>query len=949
MNRPTASERGLLGRASELERIKGLAARLTGGRGSAVLLTGEHGIGKSALLQEAIAVCGQIVPDSRAVHLPSGMLAGPNLRRLSIAILEASPLASLESVRLMRGDSRDERPPEVTDWEFVRQAAEVIKHATKERPLLITVDDAPLDNPDLFAAFTSLVARLTSVPVMLMLTAERLPVPVGSSPIGSLWIHRLGRLKVNDAAELVLRTCGSQIPPSVANVLACLSGGNPGDLLELCEELSYDELRGMDVVRQILPGTRTSSLNYETWWNALHREARAQLLTAALANEQHSIILGQAGDRGGEPLLGPFGEPVLQRTAFGVTFSDRRLPSGILALTPVAEVREVHVRIAEKVPASDPAHHWHLIEAGEASPQAAAAVMDRALSALHAGSLDLAWRLAEHLPAEYLDASQLAELGFLRGMIALHLGCPGRAVAELATAIGTNGGALREIVPLVLALDQRDGAVPADVVDHALASLASSGRSRGSTERVSLACLAARLYMQHEEHTQAIDYLERAEALASEVPPQGEFARWQSELALTCSIVRGVALAPEDIHPELSSRLNSPSMTDALSWELELSRLAWLLRSGPWQRGRAGLDAMSFQLRHVFNGWLQAAWMLLSVELDLARWNLHHADVERVRAAATQPLHVCAGGGSARMAYLCALRGEEVDGDHWACVAHHLIQYRPAGLGDLRDLAAMKGRAALIAADYSTAIHHLTEAVRIDARTVVHDPILSVDLALARLATGASMPPPPLPSSFGLHERTAEFKAVLEVVWIAGRETLLGIGSLISESTLPSAGHCAKLFELAAARLRQYLPDEVEVSSHHELPVTETGPATAYSPEESQLEETIQQFTTYAQEEYHSCGALTLADRLSREIKPLSTDGARHPTGAERLTREELRITAMVYDGATNKDVARELFVSVRTVELRLTTIYRKLGVHSRGKLRHLPEIRQLIESRNLS
>ncbi|MGK5681802.1 AAA family ATPase [Actinoplanes sp. URMC 104] len=51
------------------------------------------------------------------------------------------------------------------------------------------------------------------------------------------------------------------------------------------------------------------------------------------------------------------------------------------------------------------------------------------------------------------------------------------------------------------------------------------------------------------------------------------------------------------------------------------------------------------------------------------------------------------------------------------------------------------------------------------------------------------------------------------------------------------------------------------------------------------------------------------------------------------LTSTELRIAALVRDGASNREIAGRLFLSVKTVEATLTRIYRKLGVRSRTQL----------------
>jgi len=84
-----------------------------------------------------------------------------------------------------------------------------------------------------------------------------------------------------------------------------------------------------------------------------------------------------------------------------------------------------------------------------------------------------------------------------------------------------------------------------------------------------------------------------------------------------------------------------------------------------------------------------------------------------------------------------------------------------------------------------------------------------------------------------------------------------------------------------------------------------------------------------------TCGALALAERARAE---LTAGGGRRPrlelTGVNALTPAERRVCEMAADGEiTNRAIAQNLFVTEKTVELHLSSGYRKLGIRSRFQL----------------
>lgn len=84
----------------------------------------------------------------------------------------------------------------------------------------------------------------------------------------------------------------------------------------------------------------------------------------------------------------------------------------------------------------------------------------------------------------------------------------------------------------------------------------------------------------------------------------------------------------------------------------------------------------------------------------------------------------------------------------------------------------------------------------------------------------------------------------------------------------------------------------------------------------------------------HRCNASTLADRAQQE---LAASGARPRrralSGVESLTPGEARIAEMAAGGRSNREIAQALFLSVRTVENQLRRVYLKLDIGSRHEL----------------
>ena len=99
-----------------------------------------------------------------------------------------------------------------------------------------------------------------------------------------------------------------------------------------------------------------------------------------------------------------------------------------------------------------------------------------------------------------------------------------------------------------------------------------------------------------------------------------------------------------------------------------------------------------------------------------------------------------------------------------------------------------------------------------------------------------------------------------------------------------------------------------------------------------------------ARDLYDSLGATTYVDRCDRELKATGLDLGNLPDPSDavlaavtrpqvQLTAQEQAVAELVASGTTNKEAARSLFLSEKTVQYHLTRIYGKMGIRSRTEL----------------
>jgi DNA-binding CsgD family transcriptional regulator len=93
-----------------------------------------------------------------------------------------------------------------------------------------------------------------------------------------------------------------------------------------------------------------------------------------------------------------------------------------------------------------------------------------------------------------------------------------------------------------------------------------------------------------------------------------------------------------------------------------------------------------------------------------------------------------------------------------------------------------------------------------------------------------------------------------------------------------------------------------------------------------------------ALEVFEQLGAAAWAHQARRELRASGETARRRDLSAiDELTPQELQVARFVAEGLSNKEVAAQLFLSPRTIDHHLRSVFAKLGITSRGKLSRLP------------
>ncbi len=237
----------LVGRDSETALLVRLMKEVAGGRGSSVLIEGEPGIGKSALVRAALAEAADVGCEvfwGAGDELGQALPLLPLLEGLRVREPSANPRRNT-IVRLLRGELAADRGADVSAA-LAEQLLALIAEQCAVLPTILVVDDLQWADK----ASITLCGRLARLArqVPLLLVGMMRPVPQRDDLLAL-------RRVVDDTARLQLT---GLTEAAVAELVAALAGGKPDDsLLRLADGAAGNPLYVTELVAAL---ARSSSL-----------------------------------------------------------------------------------------------------------------------------------------------------------------------------------------------------------------------------------------------------------------------------------------------------------------------------------------------------------------------------------------------------------------------------------------------------------------------------------------------------------------------------------------------------------------------------------------------------------------------------------------------------------------------------------------------------------------
>ena len=907
----------LLGRAGQFEAVAGLLSRARAGNSGVLVVRGEAGIGKTALVEHAgdIATRSGFRVQSAAGAESETQFAFAGLHQLCAPLLDraaALPDPQQDALHVAFGQRQGTAP----DRFLVGLATlNLLAEVAEEAPLLCLVDDAQwLDQAS--AQVLAFVARRVAAEQLALVFAARDHDSGDTDPLTGLPELRLEGLGEADARTLLAAAVRAPLADDVRDRIIAESRGNPLALLELPRGAQlvggYELPDALSVPHRIEDSFRRRSAT-------LPAETQLLLLVAAAEPTGDVALLWRAADHLGivREAAAPAEATGLLEIGARVRFPHPLVRSAVYRAATPPDHRRVHGALgAVTDPRLDPDRRaWHLAQAvlgvdevvaaeleasagrarGRGGLFGAAAFLQRAVqltpepehrarraleaaqATYEAGAFETALELLTVAAAGPLDAHQRARVTLLRAQVAFyvarHRDVPGMLLEAAAALAPLDPALSRETYLLALQtaitiLD--DGRRVRDVAQAARAAPPPTGPS-GPVDLLldALVALLTRGFVSGAPHLRRALEAFRAHDPHAGGVQAGEVHRW---LVLASS----TALAVYDdeslfVLTDRTVRLAREAGALATLYSVLLLQVAALQFSGELAQAAELADEQATITQ------VLGALPLRHAKVLLAAWN---------------------GDETESAALYAAILAETADGGH----------------------ATAMTQALMAQAVLQNSLGNYPAALDAAERVVESDELWYVGHALPEVVEAASRADRPDRAAAALEQLSVRATA-------SGTEWARGLAARSRALTCTGA-EAEEHYREAIQRLGRCRV-VVDVARAH-LVYGE------WLRREGRRQDSRDQLRT-AHELLLDMGAHAFAARAARELRAAgASPRGRTSQRTDELTLQELHVARLVATGATSREVATQLFLSPRTIEAHLRSIFRKLGITSRRQLRAL-------------
>jgi DNA-binding CsgD family transcriptional regulator len=901
----------LLGRAVETGALEGVLAAVRDGLSGVLVLRGEAGVGKTALLDWAAGQAGEMQV-ARVAGAEAEMDMGfAGLHQLLVPFLggfEGLPAPQRQALGSAFG-LVDGPPP---DRFLVGMAAlTVLTDAAAVRPVLCLIDDAQWLNQVSIEVLGFVARRLYADRVGMVFAARegegRAVVLAGLPEL------TVGGLVEEAAQELLATSAGGQVDRQVSGRIVADTAGNPLALVELAAELTAAELSGAEPLDWPLRFEGRLDELYRSRVRALPGGTQTLLLLAAAdPTGEPALIWNAAGNLGIDPETGQAaGVERLVSWEPRVRFRHPLIRSAVYYAAPAAARRGAHQALAAVTdPGVDPDRRaWHLAEAASGPDEQVAAELERSANRARgrggwgsgAAFLERAAALTpdeDHQARRMLAAAEnrLAAGEAPAARALLSLAAP-RLVDGLARARARRlegqslyaAGQMPEATSVLLdaarMLQPLDTRLARDTLLDAFVAAQFSGGAwmaeflqavrsvpKVADSRASLADLLLDGFAAVGEHR----YADGAVLLRRAIAP----------LAAGQSI-------PDDALPHLMAVGQAAGLLydDSARYQMEKRWVAEL-------RGRGAIAAL-----------LTALGIQLSVQVQEGRFASAEATLAEGRALSEATgYRAILGAYTWQELWALARQGREADTRQLA--ARMLREY--AGAGKRYEVLRVHGALATLElglGDYTAAVHHALEAL---PRENILGFAAFADVVEAGTRCGER------------DTATAALEAFTPWALASGTDLALG---LLARSRALHAGddHAEAEYRLAIDHLQRcrLVP---ELARAHQVFGEWLRRQRRRRDARDQLRRAFEMFD--------EMGMTAFAGRARAELRATGERARPRSLGTpEVLTAQEAQVARLVAERLSNREIASQLFISARTVEYHLHKVFRKLGVTSRVQL----------------